>query len=125
MGGLSGTILAMRRAKTKTTRGGGWRQWKEDEARTALAELAASGETLVAFSRRTGVSLARLAYWRKRVPLPDTTPTGFVAVDLAGVSARQLEIVALGVVVRVREDLDADQVAQLVEAIGRRVVRAC
>jgi hypothetical protein len=115
----------MRRPKTKTTRSGGWRQWKEDDAREALAELAASGETLVAFSRRTGVSLARLAYWRKRVSLADAAPTSFVAVELAGVGARQLEIVAFGVVVRVREDLDAEQVAHLVEAIGRRVVRAC
>ena len=125
MGGLSGTIFAMRRATTKATGNGGWRQWKEDDARKALADLAASGETLVAFSRRTGVSLARLAYWRKRVAPAEATPASFVAVDLAGVSVRQLEIVALGVVVRVREDLDAEQVAHLVEAIGRRVVGAC
>ncbi len=114
----------MRRAKPRTTRSGGWRQWKEDDARQALAELAASGEAL-AFSRRTGVSLARLAYWRRRVSLPEATPTSFVAVDLAGVGPRQLEIAAFGVVIRVREDLDADRVAHLVEAIGRRMVRAC
>jgi transposase-like protein len=113
------------RVKTRVTRGGGWRQWTEDEAREALAELAASGETQAAFSRRTGVSLARLAYWRKRVSLPETTAPNFVAVALGGVESRQLEIVAEGVVVRVREDLDVDQVARLVEAIGRRMVRTC
>ena len=65
------------------------------------------------FSRRTGVPVARLAYWRRRVSFPEATPTNFVAVDLAGVGARQLEIVAFGVVVRVREALDADRVAHL------------
>ena len=101
-----------------------WRQWTEKEARAALEELAASGETAAAFSRRTGISHRRLAYWRKRVAPRERTD--FVAVDLAEVvMPRCLEIVAAGVVIRVREDLEADQVARLVEAIGRRVSGAC
>lgn len=101
-----------------------WHQWTEKEAREALAEFAASGETAAAFSRRTGISHRRLAYWRKRVAPGERTD--FVAVDLAGVGVpRCLEIVAAGVVIRVREDLEADQVARLVEAIGRRVSGAC
>lgn len=113
------------RTKARTTRSGGWRQWTEADARAALAELAASGETLAAFSCRTGVSVARLSYWRKRLTRPDAAPASFVAVELAGVGSKQLEIVAAGVVVRVPEDLDVEQVACLVEAIGRRVTRAC
>jgi len=106
-----------------------WRQWSEQEARKALAQFAASGESAVAFSRRTGVSQGRLTYWRKRLDgsslvLGETTD--FVAVNLAGVrTSRCLEIVAAGVVVRMREDLDVGQVAHLVEAIGRRVGGAC
>ena len=101
-----------------------WRQWTEEEAREVFAELAASGETAAAFSRRTGISHGRLAYWRKRVAPRERTD--FVAVDLAGVAMpRCLEIVAAGVVVRMREDLDADQVARLVFAIGRRASGGC
>lgn len=106
-----------------------WRQWSEQEARKAVAELAASGESAAAFSRRTGVSLGRLTYWRKRLDgssLALGETTDFVAVNLSGATtSRSLEIVAAGVVVRVREDLDAGQVAHLVEAIGRRVTGAC
>jgi hypothetical protein len=101
-----------------------WSQWTEKEAREALAELAASGESAAAFARRMGVSPGRIAYWQKRMASRGTPD--FVPVDIAGVTrSRCLEIVAAGVVIRVREDLEADQVAHLVEAIGRRVSGAC
>ncbi|MBX3126224.1 MAG: transposase [Polyangiaceae bacterium] len=94
-----------------------WRQWSEQEARKAVAELAASGESAAAFSRRTGVSLGRLSYWRQRLDgssLALGETTDFVAVNLAGVAtSRCLEIVAAGVVVRVRDDLDVGRVAHL------------
>lgn len=102
-----------------------WRQWTEKEASEALAELSASGESVAAFTRRTGVSSSRVAYWRKRLAAGVGTPD-FVAVDLAELAtSRYLEIVAGGVVVRVREDLEADVVARLVAAIVRRVSGAC
>jgi hypothetical protein len=101
-----------------------WHQWTQEEARAALAELAASGESMAAFTRRTGISRGRLAYWQKRIASGETTD--FVSVDLAGAAVgRHFEIVAAGVVVRVREGLDVDEVARLVEAIGRRVRGAC
>lgn len=110
-----------RKAGTRKRR---WRQWTEKEAREALAELAASGESATVFSRRMGVSPGRLAYWQKRIGR--SKATDFVAVDLAGVTtSRYLELVAAGVVVRVREDLDVDRVAHLVAAIGRRVSGVC
>ncbi len=101
-----------------------WRQWTEQQARAALAELAASGESAAGFARRKGVSSQRLAYWRGRLARPASTE--FVAVELAGDSlARWMEIVVGGVVVRVREELDAERVAQLVRALGRQVGGAC
>ena len=99
-----------------------WRQWTEEQARSALDELAATGESAASFARRKGVSPQRLAYWKKRLP----GRPQFVAVDLpAATSAARIEIAAGAVVVRVREALDVEQVARLVEAIGRRMGGAC
>ncbi len=100
-----------------------WRQWTEHEARGALTELAASGESASGFARRKGISSQRLAYWSKR--LAGRATTEFVAVALPAAPAATIEIAAGGVVVRVREELDAEYVARLVEAIGRRVGGAC
>jgi hypothetical protein len=104
-----------------------WHHWTEDEARGVLRELGASGESVAGFCRRTGVSRQRLSYWRKRISRPEKPrTTDFVAVDLTGVTgSRWVELVAGAVVLRVREDLDVEQVARLVEAIGRRVGGAC
>jgi len=59
-----------------------------------------------------------VAYWRKRLSKP--TRAEFVAVTLPKTSRAVLEIMVGAVVVRVREDLDTERVAGLVEAIGRR-----
>jgi transposase-like protein len=111
--------------KSTTARSGvrRWRQWSEEQGRRALEGLAASGESAASFARREGISARRLAYWRKR--LAATAKTEFVAVTLPGSSPASIEIAVAGVVVRVREDVDVDHVAQLVEAIGRRVGGAC
>lgn len=101
-----------------------WRQWTEEQARGALEEFAASGESAATFARRKGVSARRLAYWKKRVRAKATPE--FVAVEMPSPVAREkIEIVASGVVVRVREDLDVERVAELVAAIGRRAGGAC
>jgi transposase-like protein len=90
----------------------------------ALDELATTGESAVGFARRKGISTQRLVYWRKR--LGEGTKPKFVAVSLATArAAASIEIAALGVVVRVREELDVEHVARLVEAIGRRTGGAC
>jgi transposase-like protein len=103
---------------------GGWRQWTEDEAREALAELASTGESAASFARRRGISTQRLAYWKKR--LGSGTGPKFVAVALpAATSPMWIEIAACGVVVRIREQLDVEHVARLVDAIGRRVGGGC
>ena len=94
-----------------------WRQWSEQEAREALTELACSGEALAHFARRKGVSEQRLHYWRKRIA--ETGAPAFVAVPLKP-SRPQIEISSEAVTVRVREDLDAEQVADLIEVVARR-----
>jgi transposase-like protein len=100
------------------------RRWREREAREALTELASSGESAASFARHHGISTQRLAYWKKRLA-PETGPK-FVAVALPpATSPSWIEIAAAGVVVRIREQVDVDHVARLVEAIGRRMGTPC
>lgn len=94
-----------------------WQQWSEQEARDALAELARSGESIARFARRKGISEQRLYYWRKRIA--QTSAPAFVAVPLAA-SIRHVEIASEAVTVRVREDLDPEQLADLIEVVARR-----
>ena len=98
-----------------------WQQWREEEAQSVLAEHARSGQSLTRFARERGVSLRRLMYWRKR--LSDGGSPAFVAVTLpppaASPSGGRVEIEADGVAVRVREDLDVEQLARIVAAVRR------
>ncbi len=111
--------------KSTTARDGvrQWRQWSEDEARSALEALAVSGESAAGYARRKGFSPHRFAYWRKRLAEP--AKTEFMAIALPSPPPACIEIAACGIVVRVREDMDTDQVAGLVQAIGRRVGTPC
>ncbi|HTZ85279.1 MAG TPA: hypothetical protein VMB05_01295 [Solirubrobacteraceae bacterium] len=102
-----------------------WRHWTEQEARAALAELAQSGLSMARFAQDTGHSIRRLTYWRKR--LAETGPMGFVPVALAPLSRQRpsterphIEIAVAGVAVRVREDLDVEHLARIVEALARQ-----
>lgn len=102
--------------------GGGWRQWTEAEARAALTELACSGESMAEFARSRGFSPQRVRYWRRRLGAPAAVPA-FVPVRLPVVTpttlaAATIEIVSRGVTIRVREDLDVEHVARLVEALA-------
>ena len=100
------------------------RYWKEKQAREVREELATTGESVAGFARRKGISSKRIAYWRTR--LGARAKPQFVAVTLpAGAPPGSIELSAGGVVVRVREGLDVEHVARLVEAIGRRVGSAC
>ena len=108
--------------RSRTTEGRGrWTQWGEAEARVALGELAASGESAVQFARRAGFSSQRLRYWKKRLGTV-SAPASFVAVRLPSSSrAREtIEIRVDGVAVHVREDLDVAHVARLVAALEKR-----
>ena len=98
----------------------GWRRWQvwgEGEAREALAELSRSGESVASYARRRGVSAQRIYYWRKRVT---AKIPAFVAVPVATARPGQIEVVADGITIRIREDVDADRLADIVESLGRR-----
>jgi hypothetical protein len=105
----------------------GWQQWSEDEARAALAELSRSGLSEAAFARRGGYSTQRLRYWKARLSAPGSTRTttamSFVAVPLptprTSSMARHIEIDCDGIVLRVREEADVEQVARLTVALVR------
>ena len=112
--------------KTATAHKRGWQQWTEREGRAALDELARSGVSLSRFAKTTGVSTTRLAYWKGR--LGPVTEPAFVQVELprrdSVSTGRHFEVVAGRVVVRVREDIDLDQLARIVEALDR-VIAPC
>jgi len=106
---------------------GGWHQWTEDEARAALAELARSGESVAEFARSRGFSTQRVRYWKKRLAATAVVPA-FVPVRLPvavarTVAATTIEIASGGVTVRVREDLDVEHLARIVEALSGRAGR--
>lgn len=102
-----------------------WKRWTEAEARAALVELAQSGESEHAFARRKGISRQRLRYWRGLLGRRTAKPA-FVAVDLPAVRPVGDEIaIRVGeIAICVREDLDVDHLARIVEALGRRT-RGC
>lgn len=94
-----------------------WEVWGEPEAREALADLAESGESVAQFAGRRGVSAQRIYYWKKRIA--ESAAPAFVAVPLTTTRAGQIEIVANGVTIRVREDLDAERLADILDAVAR------
>jgi hypothetical protein len=98
-----------------------WRQWTEEEGRAAIDALSRSGMSADAFARSKGISARRLAYWKTR--LAGAPPPAFVAVALPreASSPRGIEIVSGGVVIRLRDDAEADRIAQIVEALARRL----
>src|SRR4029077_1593585 len=95
-----------------------WQVWGELEARQALAELSRSGESILEFARRRGISAQRVYYWKKRIA-ERAAPT-FVAVPVAGGQAGQIEIIAHGVTIHVREDLGVERLAEIVEVLAQR-----
>jgi hypothetical protein len=103
----------------------GWRQWGESEARAVLGQLASSGESEASFCRRRGIGRERLRYWRRRLATMRPLPA-FVPVELPSsvAMAKEITIRVGGVAVCVREDLEVEHVARLVEALGRRT-RGC
>jgi len=93
-----------------------WNQWTTDEAKAALADYAASGESMAEFSRSRRVSIRRLTYWRKRLAKAESP--AFVEVTVPAPARPQIEIVRDGVVVRVREDLEVAHLVRIVEALA-------
>jgi hypothetical protein len=108
-------------SRAPLSRGRRWTQWKEPEAREALASWRRSGLSAAAFSAREGYSQTRLRYWSERLGEQSarSSSVSFVPVALSEVRrAQQIEIECGGVVLRVREDLAVEHVARLVSALG-------
>jgi hypothetical protein len=112
----------VKKSGERLVRGRRWKQWREPEARAALASWRRSGLSAAAFCAREGYSQTRLRYWSARLgdaPQSGPSPVSFVPIALSDIrSARQIEIERAGVVVRVREDLDVAHVARLVAALA-------
>ena len=108
--------------RTKQQARGGWRQWREDQARAELAAFRDSGMTAAAYARTHGVSVQRLEYWTKRLGA-GPAEVAFVPVTLPTTSSAAIEIGVGDIVVRVRDGHDIERVARLVVAIARG--RAC
>lgn len=99
-----------------------WHQWTEAEAQSALEELSRWGGSLADFARSKGVSTSRLAYWKKR--LGETRPPAFVSVALpvdTSSSRPPLEILVGGVVVRAPDEVGAERIASIVQALVQRL----
>ncbi len=126
----------MRKARTTEVRSDARDgNWTEEQGRAALADLKASGDSVAAFARRTGITRQRIYYWTKRAASVRTRAQAredepnFVAVRLpcsrANAQSAWIELDVAGTVVRIRESLDAEHVGRLVEAIARRLEGRC
>ncbi len=80
------------------------------------------------FARRKGISARRLAYWKTR--LAESGPVSFVSLPLpvrpSSVPATErahIEIACDDIVLRVREDIDVEQLARIAFALGARTRR--
>jgi hypothetical protein len=117
----------MRSRETAQERGGGHR-WTEEAARSALEELARSGESAAEFARSRGFSAQRIRYWQKRLgespAVPAFVPVRWPVAARAAVVTPTIEIISGGITLRVREELDVEHVARLVEALANRA-RGC
>ena len=103
-----------------------WRRWGESEARAVLEEFVRSEESEASFCQRLGIGRQRLRYWRQQLATRKSEPA-FVPIDLGPavhVTTTEIAIRVGDVAVCVREDLDVEHVARLVEALSRRT-REC
>jgi len=130
----------MSEAKTASERvRGGWRQWTSEEATEAISAWKASGEDVRTFATSRGISVGRLRRWEKRLAEDDAgTRVGFVEVVPEALRARdrrrdedrdadaaRLVLEARGVTLRVREDIDARRLAELVCALRGETSSTC
>ena len=114
----------IRKSPESVPSGRRWTQWKEPQARAALASWRRSGLSVAAFCAREGYSETRLRYWSERLGealRSGSASMSFVPITVSEVRrVQQIEIERAGVVLRVREDLDVNRVAQLVAALAAK-----
>jgi hypothetical protein len=99
------------------------RYWCEADARVVLAAYRASGRSLKAFARQTGLSPQRIRWWRERMPA-SATPTAptFLPVEVVAapvVPGQPVEIVVpSGHVVRVTGAFDTATLARVLAVLA-------
>lgn len=93
-----------------------WKQWSEAEARSALDAWRAAGTSAAQFAQQHGFSPKRLHYWQHR--LAQVVPA-FVPVVGPRCEDARIEIERAGVVLRVRERIDAETLTAIVAALAR------
>jgi transposase-like protein len=96
-------------------------RWTEADARLVLAEHARSGLSFASFAAHCGLDVQRLYRWRRALTA-ETRPTPVKFLEVRAprglASTPTIEIMLPGgVVLRVREDVDASAVARLVDAL--------
>ncbi len=94
--------------------------WSEKEGRLAVDAWRRSGLTKGAFEERHGIGAQRIRYWSKRMPESTATRTEIalapVTVIASPVSEMALELRSSGHIVRLRGDVDEDQLARVIRA---------
>jgi transposase-like protein len=114
----------------------GRRRWRVADARSVLADLAASGLSLTEFARQKGLESQRLRRWQRRLardvrrsarargarPARLAAPTPSAVIELRpSPSVRPAEpieiVLASGVTLRVAETIDPVALARLVTAL--------
>jgi hypothetical protein len=98
------------------------RYWGEAEGRAALAGLEASGLSMTAFSRATGITARRLAWWRRRGAAEPASKIEFVPVEVArparSASDGVMEVAIGDVRIRVGPGFDADALRRLLAVVA-------
>ena len=103
------------------------RKWTEAQARAALQAWRKSGQSIEQFAKGMNVSGQRVGYWKKR--LGEKSQVAFVPIhtepETLTAPLGHIEIEHGSVVLRVRESLDVEHVARLVDALTRKSRVAC
>ncbi len=96
-----------------------WHPWTETEATAVPEAFATAGLNTADFFAQRGFLTGCLKYWRQGLAASPTTVTpAFVAVTLPISRRPDAHIERGGLVLRVREDIDVEHLARLVDALA-------
>ena len=96
--------------------------WSEVEGRRAVDAWRASGLTKDAFARRYGISAQRIRYWSRRLDSSAGTETTLALAPVTVIASAASEIaieLRSGHLVRLRGDVDEEQLARVIRAAER------
>ncbi len=98
-------------------------RWNPDIARSHLAALASSGESVRAYARRRGLSSQRLIYWRNLLAAQQPASPRFVEVSFArplGVDEPIILTCGAGRTLRFPPSCPPDRIAAVLQALDAR-----